>query len=140
MTLQEFVDAHRDKCADWDGRYGGQCVDLFRFYCNEVLGIQQPAPVVGAKDFYDAYENDPILQINFDRFLNLPEAVPVKGDVILWNQNAGSGYGHIAIFLKGTVKEFDSFDQNWPTISKCTITHHGYSNVLGWLRPKKEII
>jgi hypothetical protein len=63
-------------------------------------------------------------------------AIPEKGDVVIWNGNAGGGYGHVAIFLEGGLLSFKSFDQNWPTLSVCTITEHNYKNIYGWIRPK----
>jgi len=139
MSLQEHVKKWIGREADWDGKYGGQCVDLFRFYCKEVLGIPNPKPVVGAKDFYEKYSDDTVLREYFEPIENTPDALPEVGDCIIWGRGVGSGYGHVAIFLQGSLKSFDSFDENWPTLSKCTITHHGYSNVLGWLHPRKEV-
>jgi hypothetical protein len=40
------------------------------------------------------------------------------------------------VFIHGDAIGFTSFDQNWPTVSKCAVTEHDYVNVIGWLRPK----
>lgn len=142
MTLKQlqtaadkFVEKWLGKKADFDGAYAGQCVDLFRFYVQDVLRHPQPKGVNGAKDFWTNYEGDPNLNKYFKKITNTPTFVPIKGDVVVWNGRAGGGYGHIAIFLEGDVNSFISFDQNWPTLSKCTKTKHDYKNVYGVFRP-----
>lgn len=138
MKFPEFVNKYLGKKVDFDGAYGGQCVDLFRKYVQEVLGKPQPIGVVGAADFWTNYEKDPALKDNFDQIVNTPTAIPEEGDVMIWSKKAGGGYGHIGIYISGDVRQFVSFDQNWPSINKCTKTTHNYTNVLGWLRPKPQ--
>ena len=138
MTLQEFIDKWLGKKCDWDGYYGGQCVDLFRQYVQEVLVFPQPKGVTGAKDFWTNYDTDPALYEHYEKIPNTPEGLPSKGDVVIWNGKAGSGYGHVAIFISGDLQKFTSFDENWPTLDKCTLTDHNYTNVSGWLHPIKE--
>lgn len=140
MDLYQFIDKWIGKKADWDGAYGGQCVDLFRFYNHEVLEIDQPKGVVGAADFWTNYESDSVLGKNFDKIPNTPNFTPQSGDVMLWNKNAGGGFGHVAICTgenTGT-QYFKSFDQNWSRVSYCEIVNHNYKNVLGVLRPKAK--
>lgn len=137
MTFAEFRKKYLGKKVDWDGAYAGQCVDLFRQYVNDVLNLQQPKGVVGAKDFWTNYETDPILKNNFQKIANTPTGVPQEGDVMIWGAYTGNPYGHISIFIKGDVNKFVSLDQNFPTLSKVTETEHNYTKpkVLGWLRP-----
>jgi hypothetical protein len=140
MTLNEFVNKWKGKEADFDHFYQGQCTDLFRYYCDEVLEIKQPAGVWGAANFWTNFDTDPVLLENFTRIENTADFVPLEGDVMVWNFNAGGGYGHIAICTgenTGT-QYFKSFDQNWSQISYCEIVNHNYNNVYGVLRPKKE--
>lgn len=136
MTFQEFINHWLGKMADWDKKYFGQCVDLFRFYCNQVLKIPQPKPVRGASDFWTKFSSDPILVANFYPINYTSDGIPQFGDVILWNKNVGEGFGHVSIFIEGDANSFTSLDQNWPTLSKVTKTKHDYKNVYGWLRPK----
>ena len=136
MIFDQFITKWLGKKADWDNAYGGQCVDLFRFYINEVLGKSQPKGVTGAADFWTAFDSDPNLNKTFDKITNTPTGVPQKGDCVIWNKKAGGGFGHVAIFIEGTTNSFTSLDQNWPTLSKVTKTKHDYINVLGWFRPK----
>lgn len=137
ITLSEFVIKWLGKKADWDGHYDGQCVDLFRYYVDEVLGFPQPKGVGGAKDFWLNYDTDPNLKNYYEKITNTPTGVPTAGDVMIWNSKAGGGFGHVSIFLEGNASKFTSFDQNFPTLSKCTKTVHDYTNVYGWLRPNK---
>jgi hypothetical protein len=138
MKLDEFVRTYNGRYLDWDGRFGCQCVDEARYYFAEVCGIRQPAGVVGAKDFYVNFEKDPVLKTNFEKIPNTPEFVPKPGDVVLWDGTKGNPYGHIGVFISGDVRSFNSFDQNLPNGAPCGIVHHTYSNVLGFLRPKKK--
>lgn len=139
MTLSQFITKWNGKKADWDNAYGGQCVDLFRFYVHEVLGLSQPRSVVGASDFWANYNTDPILRDNFNQIKNTADFKPLAGDVMIWNKKAGGGFGHIAIVSddKATLSTFWSFDQNWRAINICEITKHDYLNVYGVLRPKR---
>lgn len=141
MTLSSFITKWNGKKADWDGQYGGQCVDLFRFYIDEILGLTQPRGVVGAADFWANYTTDPILKNNFTQIKNTADFKPLAGDVMVWNKRAGGGFGHIAIVSddKATLDTFNSFDQNWVKVSVCEIVKHTYANVYGVLRPLKSI-
>jgi hypothetical protein len=139
MKLTEFIRAYEEKRLDWDGAFGAQCVDLARFYFAEVCGLdQQPAGVVGARDFYLKFDRDPVLKENFIKIPNIPDFIPSSGDVVIWDKSKTNPYGHIAIFVKGDVKAFNSFDQNFPAGAPCTLVHHTYTNVLGFLRPKNK--
>jgi hypothetical protein len=138
MTLQDFIYAYNGKHLDYDGEFGCQCVDEARYYFAEVCGLKdQPAGVVGARDFFLQYEKDPVLKKYFDKIPNTPEFVPDPGDIVIWDKTPGNIYGHIAIFISGDVRAFNSFDQNLPAKAPCGIVHHTYSNVLGFLRPRK---
>lgn len=139
MNTKEFIDKYNGKKIDWDGAYGGQCVDLFRQYVHEVLALSQPKSVTGAADFWTNYDSDPALKNNFDKIANSATFVPIEGDLMIWNKKAGGGFGHISVCTdKGDVNGFESFDQNWKTISVCELISHVYTNVYGVLRPKNQ--
>lgn len=131
MTLEEFIKKHTGKGIDYDGSYGYQCVDLYRQYVDEVLGFPQSPGVMGATDIWESFLVD-----RFERILNTPEAIPAKGDIVIWNKKVGNGYGHVAVFVSGDVNAFKSFDQNWPAGSLPKLVEHKYTNVIGWLTPK----
>lgn len=136
MYLQDFLNENNGKKLDFDGHYGAQCVDLFRCFNRDVLGIAQPRGVNGAKDFWANYPNDPNLYNNFERIANTPDFVPQFGDIAVWGNGT---YGHIAICTgEGDVKTFESFDQNYPVGSACHYQKHNYSGFYGVLRPKNQ--
>ena len=139
MTLQEFVAKYNGKKIDWDLAYQGQCVDLFRQYVHEVLVLSQPKSVQGAADFWTNYESDPVLNQNFTKISNSETFVPQAGDIGIWNRKAGGGFGHVGVCTgKGDVNTFESFDQNWKTISVCELISHNYTNFYGVLRPNRK--
>ena len=128
-TIEKFFEDWNNKGVDFDGYYGFQCMDLYQQYNKECVdGIRVYA---NAYEMWSRYDKDKYIRIE-----NLPDNVPLEGDVIIWNQNAGGGFGHIAVFSHGDAKTFTSFDQNWPTGSTCHFQPHNYLNVQGWLRPK----
>lgn len=134
ITLDEFIKKWTGKIIDWDGSFGGQCVDLYRQYLNDVFGLPQSPPVVGAADIWNSYLTD-----KFDRIENTPTGVPQKGDIVIWNKKQGNGFGHVAVFVDGNANTFNSFDQNIPTGSPPKIVNHKYTNILGWLRLKPMV-
>jgi hypothetical protein len=136
MTYTEFKNKWLGKAIDWDKKYGAQCVDVYRQYCNE-LGFKQSPPVVGAKDIWGTY-----LKTDFDRVENTPTGIPPQGSVLIWGTVVGQ-YGHVAICDRATAKSFVSIDQNWPVDNGTGVLHevtHNYNGLLGWLIPKSVII
>lgn len=139
MTFKEFVAKYKGQKIDWDKAYDGQCVDLFRQYNHEVLGINQPKGVVGAADFWLAYDTDSVLNTNFEKITNSDTFIPKEGDVAIWNKKMGGGFGHVGVCTgKGDLNTFESFDQNWSKISYCELVTHNYSSFYGVLRPKGD--
>lgn len=133
MTTDEFVSKYNGKTIDFDGVFGGQCVDLYRQFVKEVLGFPQSPPVTGAYQVWDTY-----LGQYFDRIDNTPSGTPQKGDILIWGQSVGK-YGHIAVYLEGNTSSFKSFDQNWPVGTNCHIQSHNYNGLLGWLTPRSNM-
>lgn len=135
MTLQQFINKYNGTKCDYDGAYGAQCVDLFRFFNRDVLGISQPRGVQGAKDFWSNYDSDPNLNNNFDKIANTPEFIAKAGDVMIWNGWYGP-YGHIAIITQADINKFTALSQNDPTNRETHLKEYTYSKVYGVLRPK----
>ena len=136
MTLNEFIKKFDKKTVDFDGAYGGQCVDLFNKYLVDVLGITNPIqqfPVASAYQIFGYAKNNS----NFVCIPNDPTAVPQAGDIMIWNQGVGP-HGHVGVFVEGDVMSFRSFEQNWNGVQKCIIVSHPYDHVTGWLRPKRN--
>lgn len=129
MTLQQFVDKYNGKLVDYDGAYGGQCVDLYRMYVKEVLELPQTPPVVGAKDIWTGETN------GFEKIANTPTGVPSIGDVMIWGTKYGK-FGHVAIVTSATVDYFTCFSQNDPAGALCGYKNYNtYAPVIGWLHP-----
>ncbi|MCR4307893.1 MAG: CHAP domain-containing protein [Candidatus Berkelbacteria bacterium] len=127
MTFRQFIDKYKGQGIDEDGSFGFQCVDLVQQYSKEVLGI----PRWGSGNAIGRWENYP--KDKFERIANTPIGVPQNGDIVIWGKTIGE-FGHIAVFIGGTAKTFQSFDQNFPLKSLCHIQSHNYKGVLGWLR------
>jgi len=140
MTLSQFIETYTGRKVDYDGKFGGQCVDLFRLYVKEVLSLPQPKGVIGAADFWTNYDTDEVLFTHFTKIANSPSFIPIAGDVMIWNKKVGGGFGHIAIVSDklATTSSFTSFDQNWKTISVSELIAHTYTHVLGVLRVKTK--
>ena len=43
MTFDQFISKHLGKAMDYDGVSGVQCVDLIKYYLDEVFGIKPGA-------------------------------------------------------------------------------------------------
>lgn len=139
MTFTTFIAKRKGKASDYDGRYGAQCVDLIKFYLDEVFGIK-PGSWGDAYCYYDYFYDHKELVNNFDRIANTPSFVPKKGDIIVWKKALNGAYGHIAICDGvGTTSYFYSYDQNWTgNHDACTRLYHKYDYVAGVLRPKDQ--
>lgn len=133
ITIDEFVKKYTDTKVDFDGVYGGQCVDLARMYIKEVCGTKQFSPVIGAKDIWKQELDD------FDKVTNTPDGIPPIGAIIIWGATYGK-FGHVAISLGGTKDTFQAFSQNDPAGSPCVMRgYKSYASVLGWFTPKSII-
>jgi surface antigen len=128
-TLEQFISDYDGKFKDFDGIYPNQCKDLFSYYNREVVGNLNY--VIG--DAKNLLDNAPIEY--YERV-----GVPMCGDIIVWGTGIGE-YGHVAIFLyKKSDNEFVSFDQNFPKGTPCHKQTHNYKNIIGYLRPKGDIM
>lgn len=139
MTIDEFIGKWNGRGIDFDNYYGDQCMDLMHQYHVEVLGITDGRTLAApaAKDVYLNFPNVFNSHL-FEQIKNTPTGVPQKGDIIFWGTGLGT-FGHVAIFIEGDANKFKSFDQNFPTGSKCKVVEHTYTGVLGWLRPKATV-
>lgn len=134
MQLDNFIKKYQGQRVDFDGKWHGECVDLYRQYVKEVLKIPQSPPVIGAKDIWDKY-----LPEHYTKVPKSPTGVPPKGSIVIWSIKYGE-FGHVAISMGGDTNSFNAFSQNDPVGSKCVIRSYKYTHVLGWLVPKNVII
>ena len=116
MTFDQFISKHLGKAMDYDGVSGVQCVDLIKYYLDEVFGIK-PGAWGDARNYYESFTSYSALTNNFTRISgNNASFVPKKGDIVVWGANVSSNHncGHIAIGIGGgTHNSFSTYDQNW---------------------------
>ena len=132
MTFDDFIKKYTGIGIDFDKYYGFMYMDLVEQYNQDVVGA--PRLYGNAVDVWNNYPKD-----FYTRIENKPDNAPDEGDIIIWSQGVGQ-FGHIAICKESDFAKFISFDQNWPVGSVCHFQDHNYTNVLGWLKPKAQVI
>ena len=137
MTLEEFVKKYNGKKVDYDNAYGAQCVDLFRQYAKEALGIKEHtgpcATSGGAKDLFLDYNKMPVEKKYFFRST---QKNWIPGDVLVWDATEKNKYGHVAIFLAKLGSSLLVFEQNGITQAGAEIQVRSPDKLLGYLRRK----
>ena len=137
MTLEEFVKVYNGRKVDYDGVYGPQCVDLFRQYVWDVLGIKEHtgscASSGGAKDLFLDYDKMPIEK---KYFIRSKQKNWVQGDVLIWDKTDKNQFGHIAIYLGKINNTFIVFEQDGFLKDGAKINIRGRENLLGYLRKR----
>jgi len=138
MTVNDFISKYSGKTIGYpDGSYVGECLSLVKVYIKEKYGFNPPPS--GSNSAYGYWSNFPNpLGDYFTKVISTPTNFPKKGDIPIWNTNAGGGYGHISIAINGDANKFSSFDQNWNG-KQAHIVEHNYTNVKGWLTPKENM-
>ena len=136
MTLDEFVNIYNGKKIDYDGRYGAQCVDVFRQYCKDVLAIPHTGGVVGAAELYTKYDTMPLEQKYFERVPYKAGMLPEAGDVVVFGATQTNQYGHVAIVLDATTEEMSVFEQDGFKQTGAHVGSWKYARVLGFLRKR----
>lgn len=133
MKLQDFIDKNTGQHIDWDGKFGAQCMDLYRFYVRDVWGLPSTPNVVGAFQVFGSITTG---------YYKFTTGIPEPGDVICWNEGIGKN-GHVGVVTVASSNSFMAFQQNAPksdvngiTGSPCNIgMYNNYKNVIGWFRP-----
>lgn len=133
MNLEDFIKNYENQKIDFDGFYGSQCVDLFRQYSKEVLGIKEHTGAVnGAKELYINFELMPLMKKHFQKVF-----AARKGDLVVFNGTENNPYGHIAIVIYATPKTIITFEQDGFNQDKgCYFNFWNYDRVLGFLRKR----
>ena len=127
MTLTQFIKKYQGTKVDFDGKFGAQCVDLFRQYCAEVLEVPQPPAVEGAKDII---KNPGKLSVTKDSVL----ADYSRGDVLIWDATKTNKYGHVAILVSVyNTKYFVVLEQDGFKQDGCKLAFRSRENLLGCL-------
>lgn len=127
MTLTQFIKTYNGKKVDFDGKFGIQCVDLYRQYCKDVLGVKQSPAVEGAKDIID---NPGELKITWDSV----NADYSRGDILIWDKTASNKYGHVAILVAlYNTKYFIVLEQDGFVQDGCKLAFRSRENLRGCL-------
>lgn len=137
ISLEDFVIKYLGKKVDFDGVYGAQCVDLFRQYSKECLGISEHTGSCstsgGAKDLFLDYNKMPLEKKYFTRET---KKAMVQGDILIWDHTDKNKYGHVAIYLGKLNNSLIVFEQNGFTQNGAEINVRSKNNLLGFLRKK----
>lgn len=134
MKFNEFVE--KVKAAggvDTDGYYGKQCMDLYNYYCNNVLNLQE----VGADRAKNILNNRNIMN-SVETIENYPDFIVKKGDIVVF-RNLGED-GHVAICTgEADLNGFRCIEQNWSNTRQLEEIWHDYlyGNPV-FLRPKDQ--
>lgn len=136
MTLWEFVQKHVKTRVDFDGHFGAQCVDLFRQYCADVLGIGHTGAVVGAKDLVERYDALPKERDKFALIKDRHNVLP--GDVAVWGAGGGNPYGHVAIVLEADACTLLVFEQDGFRQDGARIAERSKDGIIGYLRRSRR--
>lgn len=127
MTLTEFMNKYLGTKVDFDGKFGAQCVDLFRRYCADVLGVPQSPAVEGAKDII---RNPGVLAVTKDSAL----ADYSRGDILIWGATKTNKYGHVAILVSVyNTKYFIVLEQDGFKQDGVKLAFRSRENLLGCL-------
>lgn len=137
MNLEEFVKKYKGKKVDFDNVYGAQCVDLFRQYSKECLGIPEHTGSCstsgGAKDLFLDY---PKMEKEKKYFTRETKKAMIQGDILIWNETETNKYGHVAIYLGKLNNSLIVFEQDGFKQDGAKINIRSKNNLLGFLRKK----
>jgi len=131
------VDGKKVETVDPTNKY--QCVDLAVSWL-DALGIPRLAggssifPHLHAYQIYTVWSGEKLKY--FTRHANTPDAMPQKGDLIVWGSTYGTS-GHVAVCTDNVdLNAFWAVSQNDPIGSATFVRRYNYNHVLGWLRYK----
>lgn len=137
MTFEEFVKKYNGKKVDWDKKFGYQCVDLFRQYCDDVLDIEHTGGVVGAKDLFEKYDELPKEKYYFNKINRIER--PEPGDAAVWGSSPTNQYGHVALVITEFAGDLVVLEQDGFKQDGAKINIRSKDNLLGYLRKKDAI-
>jgi hypothetical protein len=126
--LQAFIREYQGRQLIGDTAMNrGQCVGLVAVWWD---ALRLPHIWGNAKDLLE--NADPGF---YKRIVNTPTNFPIAGDIVVWGDIWGAGFGHTGICLTAQVMDLVCFEQNDPEYSTPHIKVYSYSGIIGWLRP-----
>lgn len=134
MKFEEFVDQVKAMGGvDTDGYYGKQCMDLYNYYCNNVLSVRHS----GADCAKNILHNSNIMS-QVEKIENTPDFIVKKGDIIVF-RDIGT-YGHVAIAEgPADLMGYKCIEQNWSGDRRLEEVWHDYIKYNPvFLRPKNQ--
>lgn len=91
-----FVNTYNGTWHDMDGAYGAQCWDGYAFYMQWLgYGYAHCTSSGGAKDIWNQRATNGML--NWCDVVSSPQ----NGDIAVWGDNTGGGFGHVAMYYNG---------------------------------------
>ena len=137
MNTQEFFDKYGSKTEpqDYDWKYGGECVDLIKFYMHDVFGMNPWAIGNANQLWHDKYG---ILKTFCERIKGSKDLR--KGDIIFIDTS--SEFDHVGIYVENVawrVRIFDQVGNGTPVGGELPPKYREYpiKSVLGVWRPNK---
>ena len=127
-----WMDSKKGKTLDYDGQYGGQCVDLFNFYLRDVWGVSNPIgayPVGSAYQIFDYKAPSGWEKISGAGNYRV-------GDVVIWNKGGSSTHGHVGIVYSVSGSSVSICQQNYNKMQYVTMQPiHSTGTIRGVFRP-----
>lgn len=131
MTINDFVTQWNGKPVPSAGGITGQCVSLVQAWANENGVSGAPVfPVPAAKDIPHSRDDA------FDWTGNTPSNSPQPGDIVVFGDGYGAGYGHTGVCVSANANYMQLFEENDPDGSPAHVKNYDYWDCLGWYRIK----
>lgn len=131
MTVCEFAAKYNGKAVDFDKAYGAQCVDLFRQYCQDVVGCPHTGSVDGAKELWERFSSNREKEF----FIRLNAMQARLGDVLIEDATPTNKWGHVSIILAVENDKALVIQQNGISQGGCELAMRSLKGALGILRP-----
>ncbi|HAR6121627.1 TPA: CHAP domain-containing protein, partial [Staphylococcus pseudintermedius] len=106
-----FLKSTEGKQFNEDGWYGYQCFDFantgwLKLFGHKLMGL-------GAKDIPFNSINKNYFKTEAKVYSNTPEFLAEAGDMVVFGENYGGGYGHVAWVIEATLDYIVVLEQNW---------------------------
>ena len=145
--VSDLLNSYIGNTYDVDGAYGAQCTDLIFRYVEDLFGFNSFWSAFSgggnALSFYNIMKDE--------YFEKIPNSVgdtsnyPQIGDIIVYNANKWTPYGHVGIVTWADGYNVQYIDQNGGGRNEGVTTRDGrsgkgynYNSCIGWLRPRYE--